>query len=402
MIRKKYLLILIIILTAVILGSCAPEPEPSWGLPAGNAVSQSDERLRVSFINIGKGDALLIETPEHGFYLSDTGKAGDFPQIARFLRVKGVTSLDGIILSHGHKDHAGGLEALMKEFPTRSLYLSALDTVSYRDIDAVETALGLGVPVIKLKGGEQLSLGSALLDIWLPGEVDLKNANNNSVVMHLSWKNTAYLFTGDMEKGEEAKFLLSDMKKTADVLKLGHHGETDATSAALLMQVKPKFGLICGNMEENPDSCTPEMAARLKSFKVAAFYSQGPQLAVDFVSDGSEVWPETVMDQELPGLSGLKLREVNRRGQYAVIQNSGEKPADLTGCVLISRRGNESYFFPEGRVLAPGEAVTVACRDSVCKTGCLIWDIESAWSVKKEDPALLYDSSFNLLDEETD
>lgn len=397
MIRRKHLSILAMFLTAIILGGCAPEPMGT--LPAGNALSQSDERLRVSFINIGKGDALLIETPEHGFYLSDTGKAGDFPQIARLLRVKGVTSLDGIFLSHGHKDHAGGLEALMKEFPTRTLYLSASDTVSYRDIDAVETAGKIGVPVVKLKGGEQLSLGSALLDIWLPGQVDLRNGNNNSVVMRLSWGHTAFLFTGDMEKGEEAEFLLSGMKKPADVLKLGHHGETDATSAALLKQVQPKFGLICGNMEENPDSCTPEMAARLKSFKVAAFYSQGPQLAVDFVSDGSEVWPETVMDRDLPGLSGVKFKEVNRRGQYAVIKNSGEEPADLTGCVLISRRGNESYFFPEGQLLPPGGTVTVACRDSACKTGCLVWDIESAWSVKKEDLALLYDSSFNLLDE---
>lgn len=309
MIRKKHFIILAMILATVILGGCAPE---STGDPSGgNAVSQSDERLRVSFINIGKGDALLIETPEHGFYLSDTGKAGDFPQIARVLRVKGITGLDGIFLSHGHKDHAGGLEALMREFPTRALYLSALDTVSYRDIDAVETAGELGVPVVKLKGGEQLSLGSALLDIWVPGKADLKNGNNNSVVMRLSWKNTAYLFTGDMEKGEEAEFLHSDMKKRADVLKLGHHGETDATSAALLEKVKPKFGLICGNMEENPDSCTPEMAARLKSFKVTAFYSEGPQLAVDFVSDGSAVWPETVMDQEMPGVSALSLKEVS-------------------------------------------------------------------------------------------
>ena len=101
------------------------------------------------------------------------------------------------------------------------------------------------------------------------------------------------------------------MKKRADVLKLGHHGETDATSAALLEKVKPKFGLICGNMEENPDSCTPEMAARLKSFKVTAFYSEGPQLAVDFVSDGSAVWSETVMDQEMPGVSALSLKEVS-------------------------------------------------------------------------------------------
>ena len=132
------------------------------------------EKLTLSFINIGKGDAFLIDVPGDGYYLCDTGKAQDFPQIARLLKVKGVEKLNGIFLSHGHKDHAGGLEALVKAFKTEKIYISALDTVSYENIDAREIAKENGIDLVELKGGEKLSLGSANVEVWIPSKIDKK------------------------------------------------------------------------------------------------------------------------------------------------------------------------------------------------------------------------------------
>lgn len=255
------------------------------------------EKLTLSFINIGKGDAFLIDVPGDGYYLCDTGKAQDFPQIARLLKVKGVEKLNGIFLSHGHKDHAGGLEALVKVFKTEKIYISALDTVSYENIDAREIAKENGIDLVELKGGEKLSLGSANVEVWIPSKIDKKNANNNSVVLRITYGDTAYLMTGDMEKEEEAKFLASGVNLQAEVLKLGHHGEDDATTVSLLQKVKPKYGIICGNMEENPDSMNQEIAERLKSHSVEAYYSEGEQLAVDFVSDGTSIKVENIIDK---------------------------------------------------------------------------------------------------------
>lgn len=76
--------------------------------------------LTISFITIGKGDAFLIETPDKNFYIWDTGKKEDREQILAVLQKKGVKELEGIFLSHGHKDHAGNLEMLLQEYSVKS------------------------------------------------------------------------------------------------------------------------------------------------------------------------------------------------------------------------------------------------------------------------------------------
>ena len=83
--------------------------------------------LTISFITIGKGDAFLIETPDKNFYMWDTGKKEDREQILAVLQKKGVKELEGIFLSHGHKDHAGNLEMLLQEYSVKKLYLSGKD-----------------------------------------------------------------------------------------------------------------------------------------------------------------------------------------------------------------------------------------------------------------------------------
>lgn len=88
--------------------------------------------LTISFITIGKGDAFLIETPDKNFYMWDTGKKEDREQILAVLQKKGVKELEGIFLSHGHKDHAGNLEMLLQEYSVKKLYLSGKDDASYK------------------------------------------------------------------------------------------------------------------------------------------------------------------------------------------------------------------------------------------------------------------------------
>ena len=245
--------------------------------------------LTISFITIGKGDAFLIETPEKDFYMWDTGKKEDREQILAVLQKKGVKELEGIFLSHGHKDHAGNLEMLLQECSVKKLYLSGKDDASYKKTDVKALAKEYDVSVTKLAGGEKLALGGATGEIWLPDKTDYEKENNNSVVMRLVYGDTACLFTGDMEKEEEAEFLSENRKISANILKLGHHGEDDATSLALLKRVKPEYGIITGNAEENPESVNTQTQENLEKYGVKPYYSEGTQLGIDFILDGKEV-----------------------------------------------------------------------------------------------------------------
>lgn len=174
----------------------------------------------------------MIQVPDGGYYMWDTGKEEDYPMVERLLDIKKLERLDGIFLSHGHKDHAGGLELIMEKYSVR----------------------------------------------W-------------------SFKVTLFLMTGDMEKKEEKQFLQTFRDCRADVLKLGHHGEKDATSKALLEAVMPVYGIITGNEEENPDSVNKKIAERLKKYGVKAYYSEGEQTAWDFIADGTSVKAVKVMDK---------------------------------------------------------------------------------------------------------
>ena len=107
--KKRNILVLIAVLAVLLLtAGCGETGQGEQEDLKGNMV--------LSFINIGKGDAFLIQVPDGGYYMWDTGKEEDYPMVERLLDIKKVENLDGIFLSHGHKDHAGGLELIMEEY----------------------------------------------------------------------------------------------------------------------------------------------------------------------------------------------------------------------------------------------------------------------------------------------
>lgn len=257
----------------------------------------SKEQMVLSFINIGKGDAFLIRVPGGGYYMWDTGKEEDYPIVDRFLELRKVEHLNGIFLSHGHKDHAGGLKLILEKYPADKIYLSGKDDITYKRTEARQTAAEYQTEIVELQGGEVLDLGGAKAYVWIPPEKDPENENNSSMVVRWTFQDTSFLMTGDMEKGEEKQFLESHWDCRSDVLKLGHHGEKDATSKALLKAVMPAYGIITGNEEENPDSMNSKVARRLKKYGVKAYYSEGEQIAWDFIADGTSVKAVRIMDE---------------------------------------------------------------------------------------------------------
>lgn len=374
-----------VLLLLFLLSGCGPQPAAP---PEGGCT--------LTFITIGKGDAFLLTTAAGGHFLIDTGKGEDFPQIARLLRVKGVEELDGIFLSHGHRDHAGSLEPLLDTFPTKTVFLSDTDTVSYHEIDAAALAGKRGADVRRLAASETLEVDGLEIRCWHPDRPVPDNENNNSVVLRIACGSVNFLLMGDAELEEEAALMASGFPLKADLLKLGHHGETDASSDGFLRKVGPRYALITGNEGENPDSVNSVVAERLEERGILPFYSECDGLALDFYTDGQSVTWSTVEEEAPASPLPLSISEVDRKHQRVTVRNTGDRPADLSGCALFSRRGAEVYSFPAQTCLPPGGAVTVACRGFE-KPGDLIWERDGVWK-KKDDAALLFDSDFALLD----
>ena len=92
------------LMLSLFLGCCMAE------VPAGVPAESSE--LSLLAINVRKADALLLRSGESA-YLIDTGTEDSFPALLKALQAEGITRLDGVILTHTHKDHAGGLEYLL-------------------------------------------------------------------------------------------------------------------------------------------------------------------------------------------------------------------------------------------------------------------------------------------------
>ena len=359
--------------------------------------SSDQEPFILNFLTIGKGDAFLLQTPKKQYYLIDTGKSQDYVQIARALRVKNINTLNGIFLTHGHKDHIGSLDALLQAFPTEAVYYWEKDKYSYREILPEEIVPKYSAELLSLEGGEILDLGGVTAEVWLPPIPDAENENNNSLVLMLTHGKHKFLMMGDAEQEEVALLLQSSMDLKADVLKLGHHGEEDASSPAFLQAVGPQIGLITGNLEENPESMDPVIAERLRKRNIKSLYSESPGLGYEIISDGTDLEIRILRDRNLPKTLQLSFAEVDRFQQRVTVRNDGTEEADLSGCLIRSVRKDELYLFPEGIHLGPGQTISVSCRDAF-SPGDLIWDADSVWQ-KKRDTARLYDRNLNLLDE---
>lgn len=247
-VKKRLVLILALICAAL--------------LCAYPALAQSEPSAL--FINVGKADAALLWLDGER-WLVDTGHKDSHDQLARVLDAYGVSHLDGVVITHTDKDHAGGLKKLLKNgYTIGRLYAGALHSEkSAEDHPAYEAAEKYGVPLTWLSAGDEIALGSCTLRVLGPLRVDSAKENNNSLVLRLATPEGDMLLTGDMELPEEADLLAAGLIQPAAVLKVAHHGEDDATSKQFLLAARPQWAVISTSTRQEPDTPDPKILSRL-------------------------------------------------------------------------------------------------------------------------------------------
>ncbi len=400
---KRYLCWLLSLLIIWAFAGCASSPDATVLPSAGATLPQtaaptSQPTLTLSVINVGKADALLLSTPDGAHYMVDTGKAEDYPQLAQALSAHGVNRLEGIILTHGHSDHMGGLASLLQAYPVDAVYVNALDTVTYKSGEIEGLLEGSSTELKQLRVGDTLQLGGAQATVLVPTGVDEENENNNSLVLMLQYGQTRMLLMGDAEEDVEKLLLASQQNLNAQVLKAGHHGKDDATTEAFLQAVKPEHVILTGDPTEDSESPGSRVISLLEQKNLEYVQTSGDVLTFDYMTDGQRVTQgQTQAPQDESPLAGLVLDGIDRKAEYVRIKNNAGQTLDLTGCWILSENGGETYFFPQGTTLAPGGTLTIVSGDEPPQ-GDLVWTEDKVWKAKKGDAALLYDGQGRLLD----
>lgn len=237
------------------LGGCQKllPPSPSSTPGVGNFPSDalsSPQDLKVHFLDVGQGDSILAESNGR-FLLIDGGENDQGEAVVSYLKQAGVTSLDYVIGTHPHSDHIGGLDHVIREFPTEKIILPPIEHTTKTFEDLLDVVADKGMKITMPKAGDTYPLGNASFQILAPLGDYGDDLNNWSVGIRLSYKNNHLVMCGDAEKDSETDMAAHSKELSADILKIGHHGSRTSTSDEFLDRVSPSYGVIqCG--KDNP------------------------------------------------------------------------------------------------------------------------------------------------------
>jgi len=237
---------------------------PAETLPAsGEPLRASGEPLLIHFLDVGQGDAVLIEGPTGERVLIDTGPGqGVVDALARL----GVDSLDLMILSHNHADHIGGATAVLNAIPVRHVMENGVPhtTVTYRTLLA--TLIELDIPVLEPER-RTISLGAATLEILPPPGDESLGHNDNSIGVLLRHGAFSATFAGDAERALWEHWIeeFPDLIVPVQLHKASHHGSRNGDTPEALALLVPELVVVSASAGNSYGHPHPEALQRYQA-----------------------------------------------------------------------------------------------------------------------------------------
>lgn len=250
--------------------------------------------FRVTFFDVGQGDAIFLEAPDGNQILIDGGP-GD-----RVLAKLGERmpfwdrSIDLLILTHPHADHLNGLLEVLKRYDAgmvmeTGVHHSIPEYGEWHDLLKKKNA-----QMIAAHRGQRVNLGRAgMIDILAPFEsfedASPKNVHDAMVVLKFRYGSTMVLLMGDAEEPLEYKLLMSGTDVAADILKVGHHGSKTSTALAFVRAVAPTAAVVSSGKNNRYGHPHQQTLDTLAKFNIPVFRTDRDG-DIEFISDGRDFW----------------------------------------------------------------------------------------------------------------
>ena len=259
--------------------------------------------LRLTFIDVGHGDSILVEFPKGKKMLVDGGGLHEDRfdvgknVIAPFLWKKKIRRIDTLVLTHPDPDHLKGLNFIASQFSIGQFWESGFQTESepylqlkkiLREKKIKTQSLNEGTPPQVIHGVEISVLNPPVWNATQRAVQNLSDLNNSSLVIKLRFKNVSALLAGDIGKEAEGRMLRKDYLLRSDVLKIPHHGSSSSSSSAFLERVKPKYAILSVGERNIGKLPHPEVLKRYEQLGTSLFRTDRHG-AISVVTDGEHI-----------------------------------------------------------------------------------------------------------------
>jgi beta-lactamase superfamily II metal-dependent hydrolase len=444
---------IVLLIAGILIAGCTGLPGRLTG-PSHEAANNGN--LRVYFLDVGQGDSSVVLFHDK-VILIDAGEIDQGDRVVADLRDLGVSRIDLLVASHPHSDHIGGMQKVLAAFPVGKVLDTGMPHPSPLYEHFLETVNRENIPYLVSEQGQTIDLDPSLaIRVLSPPKERLDaDLNANSIVLKISYGTISFLFTGDAGTAAETALLKTGSPLNAQVLKVAHHGSSDATSEAFLARVRPEVAVISVG-KDNPYGHPHKETLDALQAAVPAIYrtdrdgailvrSDGASYSVTTENGGESIWTSALSTPTLTGnatpapsvivtfptlppvpsnltlpvptvtlppfqlgnAAGVKIHAVqfnapgddrqNLNGEWVQLNNTGDGPVLINGWTLTDRTGSDPYTFP-AVILMPGEKVTVYTGNGrMNETSLFMGRTEPLWG-NSGDSVFLRDGSGNLID----
>lgn len=375
---RTVIVICIVLIMSVAATACISNSnENDDSIPGSNnyePIERIEDTLYMTTVNVGYGDCLILQYNDTTCMV-DTGQDVNVASVMGAMKLLGIDEIDALFLTHTHSDHIGGVTALAEKYKIGKVYSAAISETKKNGKNKI-------LKLVKeysfnhqlLNAGDTVNVGDQLcFEVIGPVELNEEDDNDNSLILRLEVNGKTILLTGDMQFPEEQTLMDRDIDLAADILKVGNHGNPDATCDEFAKKVNPAVALISTDREEDDDSANLRVLAALNMAEIYITDEFNKGILLTIAKDGRV---EVTNLEAKANECSIELKSVDDDEGVFVIKNKG-KTCDISGYIFVSEE--YTYEFPKGSVIKENEMLVVECEN--------------------EDYGALYDSYGNKLSE---
>ncbi|HAS27872.1 MAG TPA: DNA internalization-related competence protein ComEC/Rec2 [Dehalococcoidia bacterium] len=282
LLRRPVKITALLIITAVVLVFSSVNAAP-------------DDKLHVSFLDIGQGDAVLLQKGNIQV-LIDGGPSGQALNLALSEKMPfRDRTIELVVLTHPHDDHITGLVEVLKRYKVEHI----LTTKSESYLPVYDEWLSLieekSIPVTLAQAGQQINIDNAIIDVLNPQREYFEDTgadiDNNAVVLDVAFGEISFLLTADVGKYAELELITDRLIPQATILKVGHHGSSSSTSVEFLNVCRPQVAVISVGTDNDYGHPNEEVNERLVEIMGEQnIYRTDKNGTIEFISDGMRLW----------------------------------------------------------------------------------------------------------------